>query len=130
MTDWSPDTCGCTIRVKEDWSEGEFLKRCEHHQKVAHSDSLLVVHRQENQIKNHFLGHIAENFPHVLKDAQEPVEQGLANSWAHAYRVPGEITFDADRNLVFKSTGFSPTEIKALQAHCDGKWGAGKVLIK
>lgn len=122
MTDWTPDTCGCTLRVEEDWSKAIPLTKCPHHAHHADDEHFSAV-LTENQMKNTVLSHIRDNIPSAL-GAPHPEDR---HGWAAAYGVQAAIKFDDKRNLVI--AGIPAEQQIALQGHLDKAHGAGKVKV-
>lgn len=128
MTDWKPDTCGCALRVEEDWSQAVPLVRCGYHAKHPDEEHFGVV-LKENQTKNRILSHIKDNHP----DAHLANKAGIAhkdeNGWAAAYGILGSVTFDEERNFRVQLPTLKDQDKRALQAALDETHGAGKATV-
>lgn len=122
MTDWSPETCGCTIRVT-DWDNviGQTIVACPAHAGLKDNAHFQQVYKSENQIKNLLLGHIQQNFPNALGSS--------TCKYCSPYGVSAHLSFDANRNISLKTSNWQQADIIAVKSHCDLTYGVGKVTV-
>lgn len=126
MTSWKPDTCGCAFDVAPDWGSGVPVTQCPFHSAIPSADVFAVV-IAENKLKNQFLTYVLENTPAALLNGKPPTAS--STEWASAYGISGDVTFNADRQLSYKSDGLLAADISSLQAYADSTWGAGKIQV-
>lgn len=128
MTDWKPDTCGCVLRVEEDWSKAVSLVKCKHHADHADDEHFNIV-LKENQTKNQVLSYIKENHLDALIENQKDIANKDENGWAEAYGVIGSVTFDSERKLAIQLPTLAEKDKLALQAVIDDRHGTGNATV-
>lgn len=143
MKIWKPDTCGCEIEEVYNGTDivggGQVLKKCVAHAGVADNELYGVLYSNpdgENKRKNHLyrtlLGMEEVNglaLDEVKKDEKgKDVGVGLKEGLEYEWSFSGT---GKDRILTatVKGTTIQKTKKDSIKAHCDSKFGVGKVIF-
>ena len=128
VTRWQPDTCECIIDYNEDGTLSKVVKACDAHDGDT-EDKIFQNVKEENPRKNNSLKEILDNAPPGLFEVDP-------DSGTRVFKKGINVDFqwtgvkpNRTLNLTVKGTTLTPTQINAVQAKLNNKFGTGKVTI-
>ena len=129
VTRWQPDTCECIIDYNDDGTLSTIVKACDAHQ-GDNEDKIFQNVKEENPRKNKSLKEILDNAPPGLFEVDP-------ESGARVFKKGTNVDFSWEGvkpnrtlKLSVKGTSLTPTQINAVQAKLNNKFGNGKVTIQ
>jgi len=132
-TQWSPDTCGCTVdytwddTVAQDQRVHTFAAvqvKCAAHAAVA-DNNLYAVITDENPRKNRAEGRLLQAFPAKLGMTDPATGDLVLRPGAYSY----QFLATTPRTLELSLPLLNSTERAAVQTWCDNNLGSGRVVV-